>query len=210
MVEPIASETSTISHRLEGLGVSPGHVRGRVRVLTDPSTGEQLEPGEILVCVATNPSYASYFLVAAGVVTDIGGALGHGAIVAREVGIPCVVNTEIGSRTLRTGDEIEIDGSTGQIEIITRAKRLIDKENRQEAGRGQSVASGTSERSRRGSWGSNSLQEGLSSLSQLARRATRRRASLDPSVCEAEASSRSDLDPSFTTAKAAPEPARKR
>jgi pyruvate,water dikinase len=55
-------------------------------------------------------------------VTDIGGALGHGAIVAREVGIPCVVNTEIGSRTLRTGDEIEIDGSTGHIEIIARAK----------------------------------------------------------------------------------------
>ncbi len=126
MVEPIAGEVSTTSRRLEGLGVSPGRVQGRVRVLTDLSTGEQLEPGEILVCVATNPSYASYFLIAAGVVTDIGGALGHGAIVAREVGIPCVVNTKIGSRTLRTGDEIEIDGSTGHIEIIARAKHESD------------------------------------------------------------------------------------
>ena len=121
MVEPIAAAAAPPSDRLEGLGVSPGRARGRVRVMTDPATGEPLEPGEILVCVATNPSYASYFLVAAGVVTDIGGALGHGAIVAREVGIPCVVNTGSGSRTLRTGDEIEIDGSTGEIEIIARA-----------------------------------------------------------------------------------------
>jgi len=121
MVEPIATGAAPQSGRLEGLGVSPGRARGFVRVLTDPARGETLEPGEILVCVATNPSYASYFLVAAGVVTDIGGALGHGAIVAREVGIPCVVNTGSGSRTLKTGDEIEIDGTTGAVEIITRA-----------------------------------------------------------------------------------------
>ena len=77
----------------------------------------QLEPGEILVCEATDPSYAGYFLVAAGVVTDIGGAMGHGSIVAREVGIPCVVNTRDASRRLRTGDWVRIDGTTGVIEV---------------------------------------------------------------------------------------------
>ena len=120
-VEPLGPEKGERPDRLEGLGVSPGRARGRVRVLTDPAAGEPLEPGEILVCVATNPSYASYFLVAAGVVTDIGGALGHGAIVAREVGIPCVVNTGSGSRVLRTGDEIEIDGATGRIDVLSHA-----------------------------------------------------------------------------------------
>ena len=123
VVEPISASPPDGAGAVQGLGVSPGRARGRVRVLTDPSSREQLQAGEILVCVATDPSYAAYFLVAAGVVTDIGGALGHGAIVAREVGIPCVVNTKTGSRVLRTGDEIEIDGSTGRIEIITRGQQ---------------------------------------------------------------------------------------
>jgi pyruvate,water dikinase len=104
---------------LSGLGVSPGSAEGRVRVVTDGF--DQLEPGEILVCEATDPSYAGYFFVAAGVVTDIGGAMGHGSIVAREVGIPCVVNTRDATRRLRTGDRIRIDGGSGAIEILERA-----------------------------------------------------------------------------------------
>ncbi len=77
-----------------------------------------LHPGEILVCEATDPSYASYFLVAEGVITDIGGAMGHGAIVAREVGIPCVVNTRDATRRLQTGDRVRIDGTTGAVERL--------------------------------------------------------------------------------------------
>lgn len=103
-----------------GLGVSPGIAEGCARVVAD-GAGELL-PGEILVCTATDPSYAGYFLVAAGVVTDIGGAMGHGAIVAREVGIPCVVNAKTATRRLRTGDRIRIDGSTGSIEILSRGE----------------------------------------------------------------------------------------
>jgi pyruvate,water dikinase len=113
MAEPLPVD-DTASDQLEGLGVSRGVAEGPVRVLLDPAS-ERLEPGEILVCEATDPSYASYFLVAAGVVTDLGGALSHGAIVAREVGIPCVVNTRVGSRKLRTGDRVRIDGSAGTV-----------------------------------------------------------------------------------------------
>jgi pyruvate,water dikinase len=114
MVEPL--ERARDDAPLAGLGVSPGIAEGAVRLLQDGS-GE-LNPGEILVCEATDPSYAAYFLVAEGVITDIGGAMGHGAIVAREVGIPCVVNTRDATRRLHTGDRVRIDGTTGSIEIL--------------------------------------------------------------------------------------------
>jgi pyruvate,water dikinase len=116
MVDPIESAMEQNDGPLAGLGVSPGIVEGSVRVVEDGS-GE-LHPGEILVCEATDPSYAAYFMVAEGVVTDIGGAMGHGAIVAREVGIPCVVNTRNATRRLRTGDRVRIDGTTGSIEVL--------------------------------------------------------------------------------------------
>ena len=116
--EVLVPEPASTSSELAGLGVSPGVAEGPVRVVQDGSG--QLEPGEILVCEATDPSYAGYFFVAAGVVTDIGGAMGHGSIVAREVGIPCVVNTRDATRRLRTGDQIRIDGGTGVIEILAR------------------------------------------------------------------------------------------
>jgi len=116
MVEPLDPACEPSDAPLAGLGVSPGIAEGPIRLLHD-ATGD-LQPGEILVCEATDPSYAAYFLVAEGVITDIGGAMGHGAIVAREVGIPCVVNTRDATRRLRSGDRVRIDGTTGQIEIL--------------------------------------------------------------------------------------------
>ena len=102
---------------VSGIGVSPGTAEGPVRVLTEPGD-DGLEPGEILVCPITDPGWASYFLVAAGLVIDIGGPMSHGAIVAREMGIPCVINTREGSRRLRTGDRVRIDGSAGTVELL--------------------------------------------------------------------------------------------
>ena len=119
MVEPLDANALASNAPIGGLGVSPGVVEGSVRVMADASG--DLQPGEILVCEATDPSYAAYFLVASGVVTDIGGAMGHGAIVAREVGIPCVVNTRDATRRLRTGDRVRIDGASGAIEILERS-----------------------------------------------------------------------------------------
>jgi pyruvate,water dikinase len=104
-----------------GIGVSPGVFEGVARVITDLRKDEDLEPGEILVCETTDPSWAAYFLVAGGVVTDLGGAMSHGAIVSREVGIPCVVNTKTGTKVFRTGDRLRIDGATGAIERLASA-----------------------------------------------------------------------------------------
>ena len=101
-----------------GMGVSPGVVQGRVRVLTGPTGDARMEPGEILVCPTTDPSWAGLLMLASGAVIDMGGSLSHGAVVARELGIPCVMNTGNGSRVLRTGDEVRMDGSTGIVEIL--------------------------------------------------------------------------------------------
>lgn len=102
---------------LTGVAASAGVVTGRARVVRDPSTTE-LDEGDILVCEITDPSWVALFLVAGAVVTDHGGLLSHGPIVARELGIPCVCGTEVGSRRIRDGQLIRVDGDTGSVEIL--------------------------------------------------------------------------------------------
>lgn len=102
---------------LTGMAASPGSVEGRVRVVVDPNAAE-LEEGEILVCKATDPSYGTLFMLAAGVVIDIGAPSSHGAIVARELGIPCVINTRVGTRVLKDGDLVRVDGGTGVVNVL--------------------------------------------------------------------------------------------
>ena len=104
---------------LSGIGVSAGTVEGVVRVVTDPS--EQLGSNEILVAPTTDPSWSSIMFVSKALVVDIGGALSHAAVVARELGIPCVVNTRSGTRSLRSGDVVRVDGKAGTVEVLTRA-----------------------------------------------------------------------------------------
>jgi phosphohistidine swiveling domain-containing protein len=104
---------------ISGVGASPGVAEGIARVIRTPNDEDELEPGEILVCRTTDPSWASYFLVADAVVIDIGGPLSHGAIVAREMGIPCVINTRNGTRVLNSGDRIRVDGSSGAVTILS-------------------------------------------------------------------------------------------
>ena len=112
-----ASEAAAVGAEITGLGVSPGVVEGRARVVLDAAASE-LEPGEVLVCETTDPSWASLFLVASALVIDIGGALSHGAIVARELGVPCVINTRTGTRRLRTGDLLRVDGGAGVVTVL--------------------------------------------------------------------------------------------
>src|SRR5580693_833369 len=100
-----------------GVAASPGVVTGRARVVLDPVTTE-LDEGDILVCETTDPSWVALFLVAGAVVTDYGGLLSHGPIVARELGIPCVCGTEVGSRRIRDGQLIRVDGDAGLVEIV--------------------------------------------------------------------------------------------
>jgi pyruvate,water dikinase len=104
------------------MAVSPGEVEGRARVVMDPDAGIEIEPGEVLVCQTTDPSWASYFLVASALVIDIGGAMSHGAIVARELGIPCVINTRTGTSAISPGDLLRVDGGSGKVEVLERAQ----------------------------------------------------------------------------------------
>ncbi|CAB4928939.1 unannotated protein [freshwater metagenome] len=117
-VERISQDTSEAPLTVEGMGVSPGVVEGVVRVITSP-TGAAVEQGEILVCVTTDPSWVSLMVPASGLVIDIGGPVSHGAIVARELGVPCVINTRTGTSTLKTGQRVRVDGSTGVVEILS-------------------------------------------------------------------------------------------
>lgn len=108
---------------LTGIGASPGVVEGRVRVVLDPSFVD-VEPGEILVAPTTDPSWASVLFTAAALVVDLGGQLSHAAVVARELGIPCVMGTGDGTRRLRTGDTCRVDGHTGTVEVLDRAPEV--------------------------------------------------------------------------------------
>jgi pyruvate,water dikinase len=100
-----------------GSPVSPGVVEGVVHVLLDPH-GASLAPGEILVCPATDPGWTPLFLAAGGLVMEVGGLMTHGAVVAREYGIPAVVGVHDATTRLRTGQRIRVDGSTGRIELL--------------------------------------------------------------------------------------------
>ena len=103
---------------LQGIAVSPGTVTGKARVITHPDNGQHVQPGEILVAPVTNPAWTPYFLPAAGVVMDMGGVLSHGAIIAREYGLPAVVNVGPASQIIRTGQTIRVDGDRGTVTIL--------------------------------------------------------------------------------------------
>jgi rifampicin phosphotransferase len=104
---------------VRGMGVSAGIVLGEVNIVHDAESDQagEFEPGDILVCRITDPSWAPMLSVAAAVVIDIGGAMSHGAIVARELGIPCVINTKQGTQLLRNGDKVEVDGTAGTVTL---------------------------------------------------------------------------------------------
>ncbi|BDE15753.1 MULTISPECIES: PEP/pyruvate-binding domain-containing protein [Mycobacterium] len=121
--EPVwttSAEPGESTADLSGIGASAGVVEGVVRVITDPSLAEA-QPGDVLVAATTDPSWASAMLISSALVVDIGGTLSHAAVVARELGIPCVVNTGTGTRSLRTGDRVRVDGASGTVEVLERA-----------------------------------------------------------------------------------------
>lgn len=100
---------------LAGLAASPGRVRGRARVVQDVAEAMALGQGDILVTRATDPGWTPVFPLVSGIVLEIGGQLSHGAIVAREYGVPAVVNVAGAMRAIRDGQLITLDGSTGQV-----------------------------------------------------------------------------------------------
>ncbi|MBI4575258.1 MAG: hypothetical protein HY722_03240 [Planctomycetes bacterium] len=100
---------------LVGLGASAGRYSGRVRVCHEVCEAALLEPGEVLVAPQADPGWTPAFAVAGAVVLDVGGVLSHAAVIARELGVPCVVGTRHACRALRTGDRVEVDGARGRV-----------------------------------------------------------------------------------------------
>jgi pyruvate,water dikinase len=98
-----------------GLAAAPGTASGKVRVLDTPDEGDRLLAGEILVAQMTNPDWLPTIRRAAALVTDTGGMTCHAAIVARELGVPCVVGTRTGTRDLHDGTTVTVDGTHGQV-----------------------------------------------------------------------------------------------
>jgi pyruvate,water dikinase len=102
---------------LVGLAVSAGTVEGRARVVLDMAQAE-LEPGDILVTAFTDPSWTPLFVAIAGLVTEVGGLMTHGAVIAREYGLPAVVGVEHATRRIRDGQRIRVHGTGGYVEIL--------------------------------------------------------------------------------------------
>ena len=109
------------SHEIIGRPVSRGIVEGRARVAKDVSEAAAIEAGEILVARITDVGWTPYFNLIAGLVTDVGSAVSHGAVIAREYGLPAIVNTGNGTRQIQTGDLIRLNADIGHVEIIQAA-----------------------------------------------------------------------------------------
>jgi pyruvate,water dikinase len=105
------------SGALVGLPVSAGTVEGRARVILDMAEAE-LEAGDILVTAHTDPSWSPLFVAVSGLVTEVGGLMTHGAVIAREYGLPAVVGVEDATRQIRNGQRIRVDGTHGYVEIL--------------------------------------------------------------------------------------------
>ena len=102
---------------LVGLPVSAGTIEGRARVILDMAEAD-LEPGDILVTAYTDPSWSPLFVAITGLVTEVGGLMTHGAVIAREYGLPAVVGVEQATRLIRDGQRIRVHGSDGYVEIL--------------------------------------------------------------------------------------------
>ena len=102
---------------LVGLAVSAGTVEGRARVILDLAEAD-LEAGDILVTAYTDPSWTPLFVAIKGLVTEVGGLMTHGAVIAREYGLPAVVGVEHATRLIRDGQRIRVHGLEGYVEIL--------------------------------------------------------------------------------------------
>ncbi|MBN1135249.1 MAG: phosphoenolpyruvate synthase [Anaerolineae bacterium] len=102
---------------LKGVAASPGQVTADARVLHGPEEFALMQPGRVLVAEMTTPAWTPLFAMAAGIVTDVGGPLSHGSIVAREYGIPAVLGTGVATQRIQSGQTVTVDGDAGQVTL---------------------------------------------------------------------------------------------
>ena len=100
---------------LQGVGTSSGTVTGKVRIVEKGKLPFDFTDGDILVTRLTDPTMVPWMIKAAGIICDIGGITSHPSIVSRELGIPCIVATKVGTTTLQEGQMITMNGETGEI-----------------------------------------------------------------------------------------------
>lgn len=113
-----ADTTTDDTTLLRGQGASPGRCEGIARVIMDPGTDATVAAGEILIAPYTDPAWTPLFLTASAAVVEVGSYLSHAGTIAREYGMPCVVDAENCTERIKTGDRILVDGSTGTVSLI--------------------------------------------------------------------------------------------
>jgi len=111
------SESNRTGNILKGVPTSAGKVTAPACVLRGPEDFDKMRPGDVLVAGTTTPAWTPLFAMASAVVTDIGGPLSHGSIVAREYGIPAVMGTGVATKRIQNGQVITVDGSAGTVEL---------------------------------------------------------------------------------------------
>ena len=116
---PFRSTASESSNTLKGQSAAPGRYTGLAHVILDPSIDIELTPGEILIAPYTDPAWTPLFLTAGAAVVEIGSYLSHAGTVAREFGMPCVVDLPDCTRQIQTGDRVKVDGSQGIVQLVS-------------------------------------------------------------------------------------------
>ncbi|HSS61836.1 MAG TPA: PEP-utilizing enzyme [Candidatus Limnocylindrales bacterium] len=110
---------STVKGQVVGLGASPGIIEGAARVVLTTDEFDQVRKGDIVVCQMTNPAWVALFTKMAGLVTDAGGLTSHAAVLSREFAIPAVIGTSVATRTIKNGERIRVNGTTGVVDILS-------------------------------------------------------------------------------------------
>ena len=134
MFDPTPSDSIPEGPTLDGFAVSTGQVTAPASVINSVADFDRMQPGSILVCTTTTPAWTPLFSQAIGLVTDVGGALAHGSIVAREYGIPAVMGTGVATERIKTGMMLRVDGDAGTVTLVDEIdpaeeeRRLLQKQ----------------------------------------------------------------------------------
>ena len=118
------AETKRNPKNLYGMPASAGKISGKARIILSINEFHLLEKGEILIAPMTSPAWTPLFSIASAVVTDTGSIMAHASLIAREYGIPAIVGTGNATKKIHTGDQITVNGNTGEIELINLIKSI--------------------------------------------------------------------------------------
>ncbi len=118
----IQSQNNFDSAEVNGVCACPGLAQGKVKIIIEPNESIVFQKNDILVCDMTDVRYLPYMKDAAAIITDRGSILSHAAIIARELGKPCIIGTKIATKVLHDGDEVEVDAENGIVRILARKK----------------------------------------------------------------------------------------